>query len=56
MIANFSEPLQTDQITVEGHITELGSKDRNIPALQGDWNFSFSMDMTKANEQTTSTP
>ncbi|WP_405176561.1 DUF4179 domain-containing protein [Paenibacillus sp. FSL H8-0261] len=56
MIANFSEPLQTDQITVEGHIAELGSKDRNIPALQGDWNFSFSMDMTKANEQTTSTP
>lgn len=56
MIVNFSEPLQTDQITVEGHITELGSKGRNIPTLQGDWNFSFSMDMTKANEQTTSTP
>lgn len=56
MIANFSEPLQTDQITVEGHITELGSKDRNIPALQGDWNFSFSMDMTEANKQTTSMP
>lgn len=56
LIVNFSEPLQTDQITVEGHITELGSKDRNIPALHGDWNFSFSMDMTKANEQTTSTP
>ncbi|WP_052404279.1 DUF4179 domain-containing protein [Paenibacillus sp. FSL H7-0737] len=56
MIANFSEPLQTDQIIVEGHITELGSKSRNIPALQGEWNFSFSMDMTKANKQTTSTP
>ncbi|OMD42200.1 DUF4179 domain-containing protein [Paenibacillus odorifer] len=56
MIANFSEPLQADQITVEGHITELGSKGRNIPILQGDWNFSFSMDMTKANQQTTSAP
>lgn len=56
MIANFSEPLQTDRITVEGQINELGSKGRNIPTLQGDWNFSFSMDMTKANKQTTSTP
>ncbi|MNO36006.1 hypothetical protein D3C76_260660 [compost metagenome] len=56
MIANFSEPLQTNQITIEGHITELGSKGRNIPKLQGDWDFNFSMDMTEANKQTTSTP
>lgn len=56
MIVNFSEPLRTDQITIEGHITELGSKRKNIPILKGDWNFSFSMDMTEANKQTTSTP
>lgn len=56
MIVNFSEPLQTDQITIEGHITELGSKRKNIPTLKGDWNFNFSMDMAEANKQTTSTP
>jgi hypothetical protein len=56
MIVNFPEPLQTDQITVEGHITELGSKRKNIPTLKGDWNFNFSMDMTEANKQTTSMP
>ncbi|MEK3982632.1 DUF4179 domain-containing protein [Paenibacillus sp. FSL K6-3166] len=56
MIVNFSEPLQTDQIRIEGHITELGSKRKNIPTLKGDWNFNFSMDMTEANKQTTSTP
>jgi hypothetical protein len=56
MIVNFPEPLQTDQITIEGHITELGSKRKNIPTLKGDWNFKFSMDMTEANKQTTSTP
>lgn len=56
MIVNFPEPLQTDQITIEGHITELGSKRKNIPTLAGDWNFNFSMDMTEANKQTTSTP
>ncbi|CAH1059547.1 DUF4179 domain-containing protein [Paenibacillus pseudetheri] len=56
MIVNFSEPLQTDQITIEGHITELGSERKNIPILKGDWNFNFSMDMTEANKQTTSTP
>lgn len=56
MIVNFSEPLQTDQIRIEGHITELGSKRKNSPTLKGDWNFNFSMDMTEANKQTTSTP
>ncbi|WP_313641989.1 DUF4179 domain-containing protein [Paenibacillus sp.] len=56
MIVNFSEPLQTDHITIEGHITKLGGKGSSNPILQGDWNFNFSMDMTEANKQTTSTP
>ncbi|WP_340034494.1 DUF4179 domain-containing protein [Paenibacillus sp. FSL E2-0202] len=56
LIANFTEPLQTDRITVEGHITEMGSERKNIPTLKGDWNFNFSMDMTEANKQTTSMP
>lgn len=56
LIVNFSEPLQTDRITVDGHITELGNVRNNIPLLKGDWNFNFSMDMTKANKQTTSMP
>lgn len=56
MIVNFSEPLQTDQITVEGHIDQLGSERRNTPILKGDWNFDFTIDMTEANKQTTSMP
>lgn len=56
MIINFSEPLQTDKITIEGLITELGSERRNIPIVHGDWNFNFTMDMTEANKQTTVTP
>jgi hypothetical protein len=56
LLVNFSEPLQTDRITVDGHITELGNVRNNIPLLKGDWNFNFSMDMTEANKQTTSMP
>ncbi|OZQ67524.1 hypothetical protein CA600_09130 [Paenibacillus sp. VTT E-133280] len=56
LIVNFSEPLQTDRITVDGHITELGNVRNNIPLLKGDWNFNFSMDMTEANKQTSSMP
>lgn len=56
MIVNFSEPLQTEQITVEGHIAQLGSERRNTPILKGDWDFNFKIDMTEANKQTISMP
>lgn len=56
MVAFFPEPLQTDRITIEGRITQLGNGMRNITPIQGDWNFDFSMDMKEANKKTTVTP
>ncbi|MGF7049595.1 hypothetical protein J2T13_004116 [Paenibacillus sp. DS2015] len=56
MVAFFPEPLQTDRITIEGHITQLGKEMRNIPFIQGEWNFDFSIDMKEANKRTTVTP
>lgn len=50
MVAFFSEPLQTDKITIEGNIGTLGQ--RNEPSIEGNWNFSFDMDMKEANKQT----
>ncbi|MDR9745830.1 DUF4179 domain-containing protein [Paenibacillus taichungensis] len=50
MVAFFNEPLQTDKITIEGNIGTLGN--RNEPSIEGDWNFSFDIDMREANEQT----
>ncbi|MFB5675152.1 DUF4179 domain-containing protein [Paenibacillus terreus] len=50
MVAYFSEPLQTDSITIEGNIGSLG--EWNEPAIKGNWDFSFEMDMKEANRQT----
>lgn len=50
MVAFFNEPLQTDKITIEGNIRTLGN--RNEPSIEGDWNFSFDIDMREANQQT----
>jgi len=50
MVASFSEPLQTDKITIEGNIRELGNHDE--PTIKGNWDFSFDMDMKEANKQT----
>ncbi|MEK3914215.1 hypothetical protein [Paenibacillus sp. FSL H7-0331] len=56
LVAFFPEPLQTDRITIEGGLTQLGNKMGNIPIRQGQWNFDFSIDMKKANKKTTITP
>jgi hypothetical protein len=50
MVAFFSEPLQTNKITIEGNIGTLGQ--RNKSSIEGNWNFSFDMDMKEANKQT----
>lgn len=50
MVAFFSEPLQTDKITIEGNIETLGHQDE--PLIEGNWDFSFDIDMQKANRQT----
>ncbi|MGQ3480184.1 DUF4179 domain-containing protein [Paenibacillus sp. TY11] len=50
MVAFFSEPLQTDKITIEGDIGSLGQ--RNEPLIEGNWDFSFDIDMKEANRQT----
>ncbi|MEF3305717.1 DUF4179 domain-containing protein [Paenibacillus sp. GYB003] len=56
MVAFFPEPLQTDSITLEGQLTQLGNENRNIPVTRGDWSFQFSVDMKEARKQTKETP
>jgi hypothetical protein len=56
LVANFPEPLQTDRITIEGRLTQLGNKIQNTPYLIGQWNFDFSIDMKEAKKKTTVTP
>lgn len=50
MVAFFSEPLQTDKVTIEGNIGTLGQ--RKEPSIEGNWDFSFDIDMKEANKQT----
>lgn len=50
MVAFFSEPLQTNKITIEGNIKMLGHQDE--PSIEGNWDFSFDIDMKEANKQT----
>lgn len=49
MVALFSEPLQTDKVTIEGNIGTLGQ--RKEPSIEGNWDFSFDIDMKEANKQ-----
>ncbi|MFD0682790.1 MULTISPECIES: DUF4179 domain-containing protein [unclassified Paenibacillus] len=56
LVAFFPEPLQTDRITIEGRLTQLGNPMANIPLSQGRWNFDFSIDMKEANKKTAITP
>lgn len=56
MVCFFPEPLHTDRITLEGHLTQLGNKIENIPSIQGNWNFSFSIDLREAKKKTSFTP
>ncbi|MGG4128529.1 DUF4179 domain-containing protein [Paenibacillus illinoisensis] len=50
MVEFFSEPLQTDKITIEGNINTLGNRD--VPSIEGNWDFSFDLDMKEANSKT----
>ncbi|MGG3508496.1 DUF4179 domain-containing protein [Paenibacillus lautus] len=50
MVAFFSEPLQTDKITIEGNIEKLGHQVEQ--SVEGNWDFSFDIDMKEANRQT----
>ncbi|WJH29542.1 DUF4179 domain-containing protein [Paenibacillus sp. CC-CFT742] len=50
MVEFFSEPLQTDKITIEGNINNLGTG--NQRTIEGNWNFSFDLDMKEANSKT----
>ncbi|MEN1986834.1 DUF4179 domain-containing protein [Paenibacillus hubeiensis] len=50
MVVFFKEPLQTDKITIEGNIDSLGKRDKD--RVEGNWDFSFDMDMTEANKMT----
>ncbi|MEI7025959.1 DUF4179 domain-containing protein [Paenibacillus sp. y28] len=56
LVAHLPEPLQTDHITIEGRLTQLGNNMRGIPVLSGDWSFNFSIDLTEANKKTTVLP
>lgn len=56
MVCSFPEPVQTDRITIEGQIAQLGNELRHIPPLQGNWNFNFPIDLQEANKKTTVTP
>ncbi|URJ58043.1 hypothetical protein [Paenibacillus polymyxa] len=49
MVDFFSEPLKTNKITIEGSIGSL--ERRNETLIKGNWDFSFDIDMKKANKQ-----
>ncbi|AUO08793.1 hypothetical protein C0638_20715 [Paenibacillus sp. lzh-N1] len=49
MVDFFSDPLKTDKITIEGSIGSLGQRSETL--IKGNWDFSFDIDMKKANKQ-----
>ncbi|WP_145949080.1 DUF4179 domain-containing protein [Paenibacillus sp. Y412MC10] len=48
----FPDGVQSDTLTVEGKITQIGRKLFSHKVVKGNWNFKFSLDMKKANELT----
>jgi len=52
----FPDGVQSDTLTVEGKITQIGRKLFSHKVVKGNWNFKFSLDMKKANELTKVTP
>ncbi|RKN86209.1 DUF4179 domain-containing protein [Paenibacillus ginsengarvi] len=56
LVAFFPEPLQTDSISLEGRLTQLGNDIQKIPVTRGDWSFRFSVDMKEAKKHTKETP
>ncbi|KZE82516.1 hypothetical protein AV654_08430 [Paenibacillus elgii] len=54
LVAFFPEPIQSNRITIEGQIGKLDGDpwDKGFPAIKGNWNFEFPIDMTEAQKQT----
>ncbi|RAV22157.1 DUF4179 domain-containing protein [Paenibacillus contaminans] len=56
LVAFFPDPLQSDSITIEGRLTQLGNKLQNTSVVKGEWDFNFSIDMKEAKKKTIVTP
>ncbi|WP_159885600.1 DUF4179 domain-containing protein [Paenibacillus puerhi] len=56
MVVFFKEPITADVITVEADITQLGNSMQNLPRKDGNWSFSFDIDLTEAKKQTRVSP
>ncbi|CAG7648994.1 DUF4179 domain-containing protein [Paenibacillus allorhizosphaerae] len=52
LIGYFPEPTSADHITVEGTIRRLGNEMQQIPYVEGNWDFSFTVDLRQAKAQT----
>ncbi|WP_010495717.1 DUF4179 domain-containing protein [Paenibacillus elgii] len=54
LVAFFPEPIQSNRITIEGQIGIINGDpwDKGFPAIKGNWNFEFPIDMTEAQKQT----
>ncbi|WP_239551404.1 DUF4179 domain-containing protein [Paenibacillus elgii] len=54
LVAFFPEPIQSNRITIEGQIGIIDGDpwDKGFPAIKGNWNFEFPIDMTEAQKQT----
>jgi len=56
MMAIFPEPVQTDRLTVEGTIQQVGNTTTTASITPGNWDFTFNLDLKEANKQTHITP
>ncbi|WP_051775680.1 DUF4179 domain-containing protein [Paenibacillus tyrfis] len=54
LVAFFPEPIQSNRITIEGQIGIIDGDpwDKGFPAIKGNWNFEFPINMTEAQKQT----
>ncbi|WP_082420548.1 DUF4179 domain-containing protein [Paenibacillus sp. A3] len=54
LVAFFAQPIQSNRITIEGQIGIIDGDpwDKGFPAIKGNWNFEFPIDMTEAQKQT----
>ncbi|XOK62536.1 DUF4179 domain-containing protein [Paenibacillus elgii] len=54
LVAFFSEPIQSNRLTIEGQIGIIDGDpwNKGFPAIKGNWNFEFPIDMTEAQKQT----
>ncbi|MBU7318498.1 DUF4179 domain-containing protein [Paenibacillus oleatilyticus] len=54
LVAFFVQPIQSNRITIEGQIGIIDGDPwgKGFPAIKGNWNFEFPIDMTEAQKQT----